>query len=121
MWTQAHRATYRQSGAALPSDLTNAQWERLEPLIPAAKSGGRPRTTDMRAAMNAISISYARAVPGGICRAARFLRARRSTISSGSSGATGSGSASGKKFIWRCARRSTARPAPPPRSSTASR
>jgi hypothetical protein len=23
MWTQAHRATYRQSGAALPSDLTD--------------------------------------------------------------------------------------------------
>ena len=54
MWTQAHRATYKQSGAALPSDLTEAQWERLEPLIPAAKSGGRPRKTDMRAAMNAI-------------------------------------------------------------------
>jgi transposase len=54
MWTQAHRATYRQSGAALPSDLTDARWERLEPLIPAGKSGGRPRKTDMRAAMNAI-------------------------------------------------------------------
>jgi transposase len=34
--------------------LTDAQWERLEPLIPVAKSGGRPRKTDMRAAMNAI-------------------------------------------------------------------
>jgi transposase len=54
MWTQAHRATYRQSGLALPSDLTDAQWQCLEPLIPAAKSGGRPRKTDMRAAMNAI-------------------------------------------------------------------
>ena len=54
MWTLAHGATYRQSGAALPSDLTDAQWERLEPLIPAAKSGRRPRTMDMRAAMNAI-------------------------------------------------------------------
>src|ERR1700690_3014468 len=54
MWTRAHRATYKQSGAALPSDLTDAQWERLEPLIPAAKSGGRPRKTDRRAAMNAI-------------------------------------------------------------------
>ena len=54
MWTQAHRATYRQSGTALPSDLTDAQWQCLEPLIPAAKSGGRPRKTDMRAAMNAI-------------------------------------------------------------------
>ena len=54
MWTQAHRETYKQSGTALPSDLTEAQWERLEPLIPAAKFGGRPRTTDMRATMNAI-------------------------------------------------------------------
>jgi putative transposase len=54
MWTQAHRATYKQSGAALASDLTDAQRERLEPLIAAAKSGGRPRKTDMRAAMNAI-------------------------------------------------------------------
>src|SRR5271167_2735428 len=27
MWTQAHRATYRQSGLALPSDLTDAQWQ----------------------------------------------------------------------------------------------
>jgi putative transposase of IS4/5 family DUF4096 len=54
MWTQAHRATYKQSGTAVPSDLSDAQWERLEPLIPAAKRGGRPRKTDMRAAMNAI-------------------------------------------------------------------
>src|SRR5271167_3765179 len=54
MWTQAHRETYKQSGRGLPSDLTDAQWERLEPLIPAAKPGGRPRKTDMRAAMNAI-------------------------------------------------------------------
>ena len=28
--------------------------ERLKPLIPAAKSGGRPRKTDLRAALNAI-------------------------------------------------------------------
>jgi putative transposase len=34
--------------------LANAQWQRLEPLIPAARSSGRPRQTDMRAAMNAI-------------------------------------------------------------------
>jgi transposase len=53
MWTQAQRATYKQSGTALPSDLPDAQWERLKPLIPAAKSGGRARKTDMRAAMNA--------------------------------------------------------------------
>jgi putative transposase len=34
--------------------LTDEQWAHLEPLIPPADPGGRPRKTDMRAAMNAI-------------------------------------------------------------------
>jgi transposase len=54
MWTDEHRAIYRREGGRFPSDLTDAEWSRLEPLIPAAKPAGRPRTTDMRAAMNAI-------------------------------------------------------------------
>src|ERR1700738_277222 len=54
MWTREHRTIHRRSGERLPSDLTDAQWQYLEPLIPAAKWGGRPRKTDMRAAMNAI-------------------------------------------------------------------
>jgi putative transposase len=37
-----------------PSDMTDAQWERLAPLIPPAKSGGRPRSVDVRAIINAI-------------------------------------------------------------------
>lgn len=37
-----------------PSDLTDAQWERLAPLIPPAKPGGRPRTVDIRAVVDAI-------------------------------------------------------------------
>ena len=37
-----------------PSDLTDAQWHLLAPLIPAEKPGGRPRTVDMREIMNAI-------------------------------------------------------------------
>ncbi len=37
-----------------PSDLSDAEWAILEPLIPAAKSGGHPRTTDMRAVCNGI-------------------------------------------------------------------
>lgn len=35
-----------------PSDLTNAEWAILEPLLPAGKPGGRPRTVDMRATLN---------------------------------------------------------------------
>jgi putative transposase len=37
-----------------PTDLTDAQWKRIEPLIPPAKPGGRPRSTDMRAVLDAI-------------------------------------------------------------------
>lgn len=54
MWTQQHRETYRRVCGRYPSDLTDEEWALLAPLIPAAKPGGRPRQTDMRAAMNAI-------------------------------------------------------------------
>src|SRR5437763_15389758 len=37
-----------------PSDLTDAQWQLLEPLLPAAKPGGRPRKTDLRAVLDAL-------------------------------------------------------------------
>jgi transposase len=37
-----------------PSDLTDDQWQIIEPLIPCAKRGGRRRTTDMREVINAI-------------------------------------------------------------------
>lgn len=42
------------SRRAYPTDLTDAQWRVLEPLLPPAKPGGRPRTTDMRELLNAI-------------------------------------------------------------------
>jgi putative transposase len=37
-----------------PSDLTDEQWQLLKPLLPPAKHGGRPRTTDMRQMLNGI-------------------------------------------------------------------
>jgi len=37
-----------------PSDLTDAQWAILEPLVPASKHGGRPRKVAMREVVNAI-------------------------------------------------------------------
>jgi transposase len=54
MWAQEHRRIYRRKGEDYPSDLRYAEWAWLEPLIPKASPGGRPRKTDMRAAMNAI-------------------------------------------------------------------
>jgi putative transposase len=38
-----------------PSDLTEAEWRIVEPLISPAKDGGRPRSTDMREVTSAIS------------------------------------------------------------------
>ena len=37
-----------------PSDLTDSQWHYIEPLVPEAKPGGRPRELEMRAVINAI-------------------------------------------------------------------
>src|SRR3954468_16682340 len=54
MWTEEHRRIHRHEGAGYPSDLRDAEWARLAPLIPEALPGGRPRKTDMRAAINAI-------------------------------------------------------------------
>jgi putative transposase len=37
-----------------PSDISDEEWVILEPLIPPAKPGGRPRSTDIREVINAI-------------------------------------------------------------------
>jgi putative transposase len=37
-----------------PSDLTDAQWKRIEPMIPPAKPGGRNREHAMREIVNAL-------------------------------------------------------------------
>ena len=37
-----------------PSDLTNAQWTLVRPVLPAAHAKGRPRTGDLREVVNGI-------------------------------------------------------------------
>jgi putative transposase len=44
-------ATTRNS---YPTDLTDAQWEIVAPLLPPAKHGGRPRTVNLREVVNTI-------------------------------------------------------------------
>ena len=39
---------------AYTSDLTDAQWQLIEPSIPPARTGGRNRTIDMRETVNAM-------------------------------------------------------------------
>jgi putative transposase len=40
--------------SSYPTDLSDQQWRELEPLIPSAKPGGRPREVDMREIVNGI-------------------------------------------------------------------
>jgi len=42
------------SRKSYPTNLCDAEWEILAPLIPAAKPGEHPRTTEMREVCNAI-------------------------------------------------------------------
>jgi putative transposase len=37
-----------------PTDLTDEQWKLIEPMLPPAKPGGRPRETDLREVFNAL-------------------------------------------------------------------
>ena len=45
MWTKQHRKTYKRSDERYPSDLTDAEWSHLEPLI------RRPSPAVVRAAL----------------------------------------------------------------------
>lgn len=54
MWTDTTRALHARNGLALPSDLTDAEWSLLEPLLPAASSVGRPRKWPLRRIVEAI-------------------------------------------------------------------
>ena len=53
-WDKTNRAKYDYKTDRYPSDMTNAQWAVIEPLVPLPKHGGRRRTTDMREVINAI-------------------------------------------------------------------
>ena len=53
-WTEITRLQYRREGLRYASDLTDAEWALLEPLMPSPSPIGRPRETDLRAVMNAI-------------------------------------------------------------------
>jgi putative transposase len=48
------RTETTQARRTYDTDLTDAQWEILRPLLPPAPGGGRPRTTDTREVLNAI-------------------------------------------------------------------
>jgi transposase len=54
MWTKENRARYDRSQLRYESDLTDAEWAEVGPLIPPAKSGGNKRTVDIRQVVNGV-------------------------------------------------------------------
>lgn len=54
VWTAITREHYRRDGLRFASDTTDAEWALLKPLMPEPAGIGRPRTTDLRAIVNAI-------------------------------------------------------------------
>ena len=54
MWSVENRKLYERASLRYPSDLTNAEWALVEPLIPPARRGGRPRKVKLRDVLDAI-------------------------------------------------------------------
>ena len=54
MWDEITRRQYRRDGLRYASDTTDAEWAEIEPFMPAAAERGRPRTTVLRAVVDAI-------------------------------------------------------------------
>lgn len=54
MWTKENRSKYSRDLGGYPSDLTDAEWSLIAPVIPGAKHGGAKRTVDVREIVNGI-------------------------------------------------------------------
>ena len=54
MWKPEHRVAADRRGLRYASDLSDAEWAMLAPMIPPAKRGGRRREVDVREVLNAI-------------------------------------------------------------------
>src|SRR3954452_19259275 len=54
MWTTEKCARYDRSALRYPSDVTDAEWALIAPLIPPAKRGGNKRTVDVREVVNGV-------------------------------------------------------------------
>jgi transposase len=54
METPQHRCAADRHGLRYPSDLTDAEWMLVGPMIPPARRGGRSRDVNVREVLNAI-------------------------------------------------------------------
>ena len=54
VWTEDNRKLYERKGLRYPSDMTDAEWALIEPLIPPEKRPGRHREVNIREVVNGI-------------------------------------------------------------------
>lgn len=54
MWTEITRRQYCRDGLRYASDVTDEEWGLIEAALPPANKLGRPRTTELRAVVNAL-------------------------------------------------------------------
>ena len=53
-WYKTAQKQYKRGRTRYETDLTDAEWGLLKPLLPPPTPRGRPRKTDLREALNAI-------------------------------------------------------------------
>jgi transposase len=58
MWTAESRARHDRGKLRYPSDLTDAEWALVAPLVPPAKRGGRKRTRDEHELVSGIMYAF---------------------------------------------------------------
>ncbi len=106
-------------GLRYPSDLSDAEWALIEPMIPPARRGGRRRSVNVReVAQRDLLRAFDRLPVEGACPRTCRRRARRITTSCCGTG-TARWSASITRSMSRCASRQDAKRARRRRSSTA--
>jgi len=54
MWKPEHRRAAERNGLRYPSDMTDAEWAIVGPMIPPGRHGGRKRSVNVREVLNGI-------------------------------------------------------------------
>src|ERR1700753_2650461 len=94
MWTIENGHRYDRDRLRYPSDLTDAEWALVEPLIPPAKRGGGKRTVNMREVVNGVMYVLSTG-----CRGATSRRTCRHVARSMAISACGAGTERWRTFI----------------------
>ena len=117
MWKPEHRLAADRRGLRYPSDLTDAEWAIVAPMIPPGRHGGRRRSVNVREVLNGIFYVLWTGCQGRRCPRICRRRARCTTISSSGTG-TAHWSASITNCTWQCASRKAESRAQQSQSST---